>query len=151
MLVWCAGVSLGLLADRFYGDVLDAYVLVTPTLLPEIGSSLCLALLPLLISALAVLSYSPALLCIAFLHGIMLGHAIISVIGPFGGAGMIVSALLLFRTVACTPILLLFWCTAVCSCHRLSRVLLVCIGGLALIAAADVWITAPFLLEVMNF
>lgn len=149
-LLWCAGLSLGLLAARFYGDALNAYIRLAPGCAVRYSSSLVLSLFPFLISALAVCCFRPACLCLAVYFGACFGFTIVSAASAFGGAGFAVIVLLLFRSLLCAPVLLWFLVAAAereVSFHTIAGSAVYCL----LISSAETMFAAPLLCEIINY
>ena len=147
---WLAGLSLGLLADRFYGD---CYVSLAfqAGMTELIFSDACMAtILPLLLSAFAVFFFHRFGACLAcFLRGLTMGF-FLGVLTRAGGAWLAV--LLLFSGLCFCPVLLWYlWrrlSEGLRTAHRdFGYCLLV---GLCL-AAVDTWVVAPFLAAALAF
>lgn len=150
-LVWAAGLSLGFMAVRFYGDALCDSVQLAPAKLPTFFGCLAVNGLPLLISALAVFFHRSALYAVALVRGFTLGLGLMAVGASYAGAGLMMSGLLLFSSLAYGPVLLWYWCRPFTPGSDFFRDTLVCVlVGLA-VCAADVWIVSPLLREIVIF
>lgn len=150
-LVWCAGMSLGLLANRFYGDALAAYIRSSAYLVSDLYTSASSAIFPLVISAIAVFYIRPLLPVLILLEGVLTGSAIVSVSCAYGRGGIIMMPLLLFRCLVCAPVLLWFWLETCGERTDLRHSLLYCSLLTIGISALDTFIVSPFLREVMIF
>ena len=72
--VWLAGLSLGLLADRFYGESYESLLLFAGRRMPSILDACLVTILPLLLSAFAVFFFHRFGVCLAcFLRGLTIG------------------------------------------------------------------------------
>lgn len=151
ILVWAAGLSLGFAAARSYGDALCDSVQMAPAKQPTFFGALAVNGLPLLISALAVFFHRSALYVVALLRGFCLGLGLMAVSASYAGAGLMMSVLLLFSSLAYGPVLLWYWCRAYTPESDFCRDTLVCGLVELVICAADVWIVSPLLREIVIF
>ena len=147
---WLAGLSLGLLDDRFYGDCY-ASLAFQAGMTELIFSDACMAtILPLLLSAFAVFFFHRFGACLAcFLRGLTLGFLLAVLVGA-GGAWLAV--LLLFSGLGCCPVLLWYlWRRCLLGlCDARRDFLRSFLAGLCL-AAVDTWVVAPFLAAALTF
>lgn len=150
--VWVAGLTLGFAADRFYGDVYYGLLEQAPLCQPDLWGLALVNVFPLLISALAVLIFPALLYFLCLIRGISLGAGLAACAGIYGQAGPMMALLLLFSLVLFSPVMLWYWTRALCADHaeRLADTLLCCAAALVLLGV-DLWITAPFLGEIMIF
>ena len=150
-LFWCAGLALGLMAERFYGDMMISCVRLAPKQLPTFLNSLSVNAFPLLISAIAVLLFRPALFLIALLRGLCMGLSMGAVVDAYGNAGLMMSLLLMFSSLAFAPVMLWYWCRNLEKDNGpVWKIFLYCLFASLIIAGMDVFLMAPFLCEVMN-
>lgn len=151
-LVWAAGLSLGFLADRFYGDALNACVALAPAGAASVWGALTVNVLPLLISACAVFFVPAAIFPLCLFKGMCMGLGLGAVAAVYSGAGWMMSGLLMFSSLSFAPVLLWYWIRRLELGSRLLRqdTLLCLAAGLA-VAGVDGWLVSPFLREVINF
>ena len=151
-LVWVAGLSLGFLADRFYGVALGECLALAPVEAASVFGLATVNVLPLLISACAVLISPYLLYPLCFLRAGQLGLCLRTLCGCYGEGAASMATLLLFSSLAFSPFLLRCWMELM---ENRGKFLLGCCGiylGIAvLIAALDYWVITPFLLEIMIF
>lgn len=149
-MIWVAGLSLGIAADRLYGEALRACLLRLPHLIPTFVGTVCVNLFPLLISAYAVLFFPSAVYVLCMLRAFALGAALSGVTCVFGSAGSMICGLLLFSLLVYSPVLIWFWMQ---NLGRRNPLFLLQSGictliGLA-VACLDRAVIAPFLQEIM--
>lgn len=148
--VWFAGVSLGLLAARFYGEPVAALSLTAGGGALSFAGACVVTMLPLLLSAFAVFFFhrAGAILACA-LRGITIGF----MLGCFVLAGGFWLALLLLFSGLCgSPVLLWFlWRRLSRGADRFRRDAVCCLAAAAVIAAVDTWAVAPFLARALSF
>ena len=151
-LVWIAGLSLGFVAARFYGDAFDAYIQVAPASCPAFFGCLAVNVLPLLISACAVFFLRSIAYPICFFRGIFLGLGMGAIARNYNHAGFILGGLLMFSMILFTPFQLWFFCRRLeFGSHGFRRDTLLCLVVGVMVAGLDTWLVSPFLLEVINF
>ena len=150
VLIWVAGLSLGVIADRLYGEAYRACLLLTPYQLPDFFGSVSIRLLPLLISAYAV-SFCPLLLLgIVLFWGMLTGLGISAVAVLYAGAGGMMSGLLLFGLLLQGPVLLWYWLYGGGG-QKFRRDTVCCLGIGIIISWLDQAVVAPLLLEIVTF
>jgi hypothetical protein len=148
--VWLAGLSLGLLADRFYGDCYELLVFSAGCAALTFLDACLVTILPLLLSAFAVFFFHRFGACLAcFLRGLTMGF-FLGVLTAAGGAWLAV--LLLFSGLSFCPVLLWYLWRRFFEGLRNARrdFALCCLAGLCL-AAVDTWVVAPFLATALTF
>ena len=148
--VWLAGLSLGLLADRFYGDCYELLVFSAGCAALTFLDACLVTILPLLLSAFAVFIFHRFGACLAcFLRGLTMGF-FLGVMTAAGGAWLAV--LLLFSGLCFCPVLLWYLWRRFFEGLRNARrdFALCCLAGLCL-AAVDTWVVAPFLATALTF
>lgn len=148
--VWLAGLSLGLLADRFYGDCYESLVFSAGREPVRFVDACLVTILPLLLSAFAVFFFHRFGACLAcFLRGLTLGF-FLGVLTAAGGAWLAV--LLLFSGLCFCPVLLWYlWRRLSLGLRDARRDFMLCfLAGLCL-AAVDTWVAAPFLAAALTF
>ena len=96
---WCAGLFLGILADRFYGDSYRICLLLAARQIPEFAGILSVTLFPLLISACAVYLQPRLLILLALVYGFQAGLSTSGVVALFGSAGPLLGGLLFFSLI----------------------------------------------------
>jgi len=150
--VWVAGLALGFAADRFCGDLYCGLLEQAPLWLPDFWGLALVNIFPLLISACAVLIFPALLYVLCLFRGLMLGIGLLGCIRIYGQAGPMMAGLLLFSLLLFSPVMLWYWDRALNSRHTglLADTLFCCSAALVLLGA-DLWITAPFLREIMIF
>ena len=144
--LWFAGVSLGLWAACFYGESVGALACAGITCL----NGCVVAVLPLFLSAFAVFFFHRAGVRMACLvRGILLGFLLGSVTAV---GGLWLGVLLLFSTVAVSPVILWFLWRRLClgpdGCRRDFVYAFLAAFG---ICAVDFWVVAPFLAHALSF
>lgn len=150
--IWFAGLSLGFIAARCYGDTLVSY-LSQAVGLPASVVTPVITLLPLLISALAVMILHPGFLyAICFLRGAILAMMLQALTACFDGGAYLAAAFLMFSGLVFSPVLLWYWWRRLCL-HMESFVpdTLVCAAIGFGIGLFDYWFVSPFLMDVINF
>ena len=148
--VWLAGLSLGFLADRFYGDCYERMAFSAGrSALTYLGACV-VTILPLLLSALAVFIFHRFGACLAcFLRGFTMGF-FLGLLTAAGGAWLAV--LLLFSGLCFCPVLLWYlWRRFSVGMRDARRDFGYCfLAGLCL-AAVDTWVVSPFLATALAF
>ena len=148
--VWLAGLSLGLMTDRFYGDCYESLVFSAGCAALTFWGACAVTILPLLLSALAVFVFHRYGACLAcFLRGLTMGF-FLGVLTAAGGAWLAV--LLLFSGLSFCPVLLWYLWRRFSMGLRDARrdFALCCLAGLCL-AAMDTWVVSPFLATALAF
>ena len=148
--VWLAGLSLGLLADRFYGDCYERMVFSAGRSALTYLGACGVTNLPLLLSALAVFIFHRFGACLAcFLRGFTMGF-FLGLLTAAGGAWLAV--LLLFSGLCFSPVLLWYlWRRFSLDLRNARRDFGYCfLAGLCL-AAVDTWVVSPFLVTALTF
>ena len=148
--VWFAGLALGLLAARFYGDSFGALALGAGSFDLRFSSACMVTVLPLFLSAFAVFFFHRfgAYLACA-LRGLTIGFLMGSVTAA---GGLWLCGLLLFSSLGFSPVLLWYlWRRLEDGGPGLYPDGLWCLlAGIAL-AAVDTWVAAPFLAAALSF
>ena len=149
---WIAGSSLGLVAACFCGDAFASYLVCQPDQIPGLSSALLLSVLPLLLSACAVVLFHPAV-CYGFCLLRALGQGmLIAILGRTYGSGTpLLVFLLLFSPLCVNPLLLWYWHRCIREEWR-SLVADTAVCGLfcMIIGVLDRLTIAPFLADVIN-
>ena len=147
---WFAGVSLGLLAARFYGDPVRALALAAGNQELTFGGSCVVTVLPLFLSAFAVFFFRRTG---AYLAALIRGGGLGFLLGCLWSVGGFwLGLLLLFSAVAVSPVILWFLLRRLAlGRDRCRSDLLYAFLASAGIAAADVWAVAPFLERALSF
>ena len=148
--VWLVGLSLGLVADRFYGDCFESLVFSAGCKPVRFADACLVAILPLLLSAFAVFFFHRFGVCLAcFLRGLTIGF-FLGILMATGGAWLAV--LLLFSGLCFCPVLLWYlWRRFSVGLRDARRdFALCCLAGLCL-AAMDTWVVSPFLATALAF
>ena len=148
--VWFAGVSLGLLAARFYGESVTALSLTAGAVHPSFWGSCVVTMLPLFLSAFAVFFFhrAGAILACA-VRGISIGFMLECFVMA---GGFWLGTLLLFSGLFSSPVLLWFlWRRVLLGTNRFRMDVVCCAAAEAAIAAVDTWVVAPFLARALTF
>lgn len=148
--VWLAGLSLGLLADRFYGDCYELLIFPAGRSAPLFSDACLATILPLLLSAFAVFFFHRFGACLAcFLRGLTMGF-FLGVLMAAGGAWLAV--LLLFSGLCFCPVLLWYlWRRLIGDLRNARRDFGICLLAGLCLAAVDTWVVAPFLAAALTF
>lgn len=148
--VWLAGLSLGLLADRFYGDCYESLIFPAGFASLLFFDSCLVTILPLLLSAFAVFFFHRFGACLAcFLRGLTMGF-FLGVLMAAGGAWLAV--LLLFSGLCFCPVLLWYlWRRLIGDLRNARRDFGYCLLAGLCLAAVDTWVVAPFLAAALTF
>ena len=148
--VWLAGLSLGLLADRFYGECYESLVFLAGRKLPSFVDACLVTILPLLLSAFAVFFFHRFGVCLAcFLRGLTMGF-FLGVLTAAGGAWLAV--LLLFSGLCFCPVLLWYlWRRFSEGLRNARQDFGMCLLAGLCLAAVDTWVVAPFLAAALTF
>ena len=147
---WFAGVSLGLWAACFYGDSVGALALAAGRTELTFGHGCVVTVLPLFISAFAVFLFHRAgAYWVSWIRGCFLGFSLGSVAAV---GGLWLGGLLLFSSLAVSPVILWFLWRRLCFGADGSRRNSVYAFFAALgISAMDIWVVAPFLAHALSF
>ena len=147
---WFAGVSLGLLAARFYGDPVRALALAAGNQELTFGGSCVVTVLPLFLSAFAVFLFHRAgAYCAALIRGVFLGY-FLECFAAVGGLWL--CGLLLFSALAVSPVILWFlWRRLSMGADGARRDLVYAFLAAFGISAVDFWVVAPFLAHALSF
>ena len=148
--VWLAGLSLGLLTDRFYGESYESLVFLAGCQMPSFTDAVLVTILPLLLSAFAVFFFHRFGVCLAcFLRGLTIGF-FLGVLTAAGGAWLAV--LLLFSGLCFCPVLLWYlWRRFSEGLRNARRDFGICLLAGLCLAAVDTWVVAPFLAAALTF
>ena len=148
--VWLAGLSLGLVADRFLGEKYESLVLLAGRNPPSFPDACLVTILPLLLSAFAVFFFHRfGVFLTCFLRGLTMGF-FLGVLAAAGGVWLAV--LLMFSGLCFCPVLLWYlWRRFSEGLRDARRDFCICfLAGLCL-AAVDTWVVAPFLAAALTF
>lgn len=149
---WFAGSSLGLLAERFFGDACASFLRPLAGCLPEFGGVLASAVFPLLLSACAVFLFRSAG-CYAgcLIRGVTQGFFLGLISRCYGSAGVFVACLLMFSGLMVNAVLLVYWLRRLrLGLQGFHGDTLLGLGLCALVGAVDRLFVAPFLVDVIN-
>lgn len=150
LLVWFAGVSLGLLAARFHGEVYGDLARGAG-LGPLRFSDACMAsAVPLLLSAFAVIFFHRCGVFLACgLRGLLVGCTL-GVLSAAGGLWL--CGLLFFSGLFGSPVLLWFlWRRLRLGMTAFREDAVCCLGLCLALAAVDTWAVAPFLAAALSY
>lgn len=151
-LIWIAGLSLGVFTERFYGEAFRACLLLAPHQIPSWIGTMCVNVLPLLISAYAVSFIPSALYALCLLRGFLLGVGISAVAALFGNAGSMMCVLLLFSLFVYGPVLFWYWLrTFQKNAFSFIRDTGVCLAIAIAVSLLDWGVISPFLVEILTF
>lgn len=147
--IWFAGVSLGLLAARFFGAPYGTLVLYAGSLELPFRNACLVAVLPLLLSAFAVFffhRFGAYLACAV--RGLSIGF-LMGVLTSAGGMWLCV--LLLFSALGSSPVLLWYlWRRLDEGSPGAYPDALWCLACCVALAAVDTWVVAPFLAAALS-
>ena len=148
--LWFAGVSLGLWAACFYGESVGALALAAACAGITCLNGCVVAVLPLFLSAFAVFFFHRAGARMACLvRGTLLGFLLGSVTAV---GGLWLGVLLLFSSVAVSPVILWFLWRRLClGPDGFRRDLVSAFLAAFGICAVDFWVVAPFLARALSF
>ena len=148
--VWLAGLSLGLLTERFYGDCYSSLAFPAGQKELSFPDACLVTILPLLLSAFAVFFFHRFGACLAcFLRGLTMGF-FLGVLTAAGGAWLAV--LLLFSGLFFCPVLLWYlWRRLSVGLRSARRDFGLCLLAGLCLAAVDTWVVAPFLAAALSF
>lgn len=150
IIAWFAGLSMGFCAVRFFGDTYVSLISQAAGT-PSSAAFVFITVFPLFLSAFAAMilpSFFQYGICL--LRGLMLTLPLGAICQVFPNGTLLAAILLLFSSLAFSPVLLWFWWRRLCiGRNRLSHDAWLCatIGGL--IAWVDLWFIAPFLADVV--
>lgn len=150
--VWIAGLALGFSTDRFYGDVYCGLFEMAPLCQPDFAGLAMVNLIPLLISAFAVLIFPGVVYILCLLRGILLGAGLLACVRIYAQAGPMMAVLTLFSLVLFSPVMLWYW-SRVWNGDRSGFLAdtLFCICAAMVLLWLDLCVIAPFLREIMIF
>ena len=148
--VWLAGLSLGLMTDRFYGDCFESLAFSAGRAAPTFLGACVVTILPLLLSAFAVFFFHRFGACLAcFLRGLTMGFFLGALMAA-GGAWLAV--LLLFSGLCFCPVLLWYlWRRLSEGLRTARRDFGYCLLAGLCLAAVDTWVVSPFLVTALTF
>ena len=148
--VWLAGLSLGLVADRFYGDCYEMLAFSAGRMALTFLDAFLVTILPLLLSAFAVFFFHRFGACLAcFLRGLTMGFFLGALMAA-GGAWLAV--LLLFSGLCFCPVLLWYlWRRLSEGLRTARRDFGYCLLAGLCLAAVDTWVVSPFLATALTF
>lgn len=148
--IWFAGLSLGILAARFYGDPLGSLVLSAGSADLSFRDACVVTVLPLLFSACAVFFFQRFG---AYLACLLRGLGIGFLLGAVSGAGgALMSLLLMFSGLCYSPVLLLFlWRRLRYGMRGFRRDIFLCLGAGLGLSAVDAFVISPFLAMALTF
>lgn len=148
--VWFAGVSLGLLAARFHGEVYGDLARWAGGVRLSFGDACVASMLPLILSAFAVYFFHRCGAVIACgIRGILVGYTL-GVL--WAGGGVWLCGLMFFSGLVGSPILLWFlWRRFRLGMLDFRGDWIGCALGCLLLAAVDTWVVAPFLAAALSF
>ena len=152
LLSWLAGSSLGLWAECFFGDSLVSFLRLLPSTVPEWSSVVVTAMLPLLLSACAVvLLHDIACYCCSLLRSFSQGVVVGAICRLYGYGAPVMVYLFLFSGMWINVILFWFWQRRLCARGSgfVSDCCLSLIGCIA-VSIVNRLAIAPFLVEVIN-
>ena len=150
-LIWGAGLSLGVAADRFYGEAFRACLLLAPHQIPSFLGTMCVNVLPLLISAYAVSFFPMAVYSLCLFRGVLTGAGISALASLFSEAGGMMCFFLLFSLLVYSPVLMWYWFRMLRDPSSFRRDTTLCIAIGIGVAFLDRGIIAPLLQEIMIF
>ena len=152
IVLWIAGSSLGLWAERFLGDAYASFLHPLAGIAPELSGVFAAAMFPLLLSACAVCLFGAAGcygMCLA--RGLSQGLVLGLIRRCYGTAAPLVALLLAFSGLAVNAVLLVFWLRRVRTGDSDFRKDLFLMLGLgACIGWTDYLLIGPFLADVIN-
>lgn len=149
---WCIGLILGLFAAGSASDVLVPMIRSALSCSVSFTGLLISAVLPFLLSAVAVSLSEPWLLLpISALKAFGFGYCACGVCLAFGSAGWLVRVLFLFTDVCVTPVLFFYWLRHTDGTSFQIGELAACVAAAAAVAAADYYLISPFLAMVIEF
>lgn len=150
LLVWFAGSSLGLLAERFHGGPLGELVMAAGGRSPDILDSCTVTLLSLLFTACAVfLFHRPGAYLACFFRGFFLGFVLGAAVSV-GGA--LYGLLLVFSGLCFSPVLLVYlWRRLMFGMRGFAADTSLCAAAGALLSAVDALVISPFLAVTLTF
>ena len=149
-LIWIAGLSLGVFADRFYGEAMRACVAKAVCRSPDFFGAVCVNVLPLMICAYAFFFLPRLLDWICMIRAVLTGMVLSGVVGVFASAGGLIAVLLLFGLLFSGTVLVWYWIRrredgAMCFSADTG----LCMGFGIVIACVDSLVIGPFLAQIM--
>ena len=150
--LWIAGSSLGLLAERLFGDAYASFLQPLAGTGPDLGGVFAAAIFPLLLSACAVFLWGAAgCYGMCLLRGVSQGLLLGLIRRCYGTAAPLVALLLAFSGLAVNAVLLFFWLRRLRMGQTdFQKDLSVMLGLGACIALTDHLLIGPFLADVIN-
>lgn len=147
---WFAGVTLGLWAARFYGDVFGMLALDAGHFAPEFSDACVASLLPLFFAAFAVFFFHRwGIFLSCGLRGLAVGFTL-GALAAAGGAWL--CALLFFSgLLGSSAVLWFLWRRLRLGMADFWRDGAYCAAGCILLAAVDTWVVGPFLAHALSF
>ena len=149
LLSWVAGLSLGVFADRFYGEAYRACLLLTPHQNPGFFGMICINLVPLLISAYAVSCFPSVIAAVCLFRGILTGLAISAAAALYGSAAVWMGGFLFFSLLLYGAVLLWYWLYGASGPNSRRKLCLCLVLGI-LVFCLDRQGISPLLREIMN-
>ena len=148
--VWFAGVSLGLLAARFHGEVYGSMARSAGTVPLSFADACMVSLLPLILSAFAVYFFRRCgALAACVVRGLLVGYTL-GVLCKAGGLWL--CCLMFFSGLFGCPILLWFlWRRLRLGMLDFRGDFVRCALGCVVLATVDTWAVAPFLAAALSF
>lgn len=147
--IWFAGVSLGLLAARFFGDVYGSMTRSAGRVPLSFWDACTASLLPLILSAFAVCFFHRcgALLACG-IRGFLVGYTL-GILCAVGGLWL--CGLLFFSGLMGSPVLLWFlWRRLRLGMLDFRRDWILCALSCVFLAVVDTWVVAPFLAAALS-
>lgn len=152
IVLWFAGSSLGLLAERFFGDAYASFLQPLAGHAPDLGGVFASAIFPLLLSACAASLFGAAgCYGMCLFRGLSQGALLGLIRRCYGAAAPLVAMLLAFSALAVNAVLLCFWmCRLRLGRTDLQKDVSVMLALGVGIASADYLLIGPFLADVIN-
>lgn len=152
MFLWFAGLFLGFLAARFYGDTLVPFL---DQAAGESGSWISFLLItafPLLLSACAVYLICPvSVLAVCLFRAVSIGYLAGGILVCYQSAGVLVTFLMLFSALVFSPFLLWYWWRRlVQGLQRLKEDTVLGLVLSALIGAVDFFFISHYLADIIK-
>lgn len=150
IVVWFAGLSLGFVATRLYGDTLVSCLSQAAGLQATIVTPF-VTLLPLLVSALAVIIIHPDFLyAICFVRAVTLAMMLQALATCFHSGVYLAAIFLLFSSLLFSPVLLWYWWRRLSlQTDKFIADTLLCSAVGLVIGLLDYWFISPFLVDVI--
>lgn len=151
VMTWVAGLSMGICADRFNVEAIQACLLLAPYQIPGFWGMMCIAFLPLLISVYAVSFFRPLVFGVCFLRALMIGSGLSSMARLYADAACMMSGFLLFTLLWSGPVLIWYWISSLAVEGELRKYTIISFFLLGIVCCLDRYGIAPLLREIMNF